>query len=75
MSLPNKLAQGRPIQVWINRQSGSTDAVPTTVLANNTGGTISAIDTSITVASVANLPTAGFFADWFRNNQLSKYCR
>jgi hypothetical protein len=60
MSLPNKLAQGRPIQVWINRQSGNTDAVPTTVLANNTGGTISAIDTSITVASVANLPTAGF---------------
>jgi hypothetical protein len=22
MSLPNKLAQGRPIQVWVNRQSG-----------------------------------------------------
>jgi hypothetical protein len=22
MSLPNKLAQGRPIQVWYNRQSG-----------------------------------------------------
>ena len=24
MSLPNKLAQGRPIQVWINRQTGAT---------------------------------------------------
>ena len=26
MSLPNKLAQGRPIQVWVNRQSGATYA-------------------------------------------------
>lgn len=60
MSLPNKLAQGRPIQVWVNRQSGTTDAVPTTTLANNTGGSVSSTATSITVASVANLPTAGF---------------
>jgi hypothetical protein len=60
MSLPNKLAQGRPIQVWINRQSGNTDAIPTTTLANNTGGSVSATATSITVASVANLPTSGF---------------
>jgi hypothetical protein len=60
MSLPNKLAQGRPIQVWINRQSGNTDAIATTVLANNDGGTISSTATSITVASVANLSTSGF---------------
>lgn len=26
-SIPNKNAQGRPIQVWINRQSGATDPV------------------------------------------------
>lgn len=60
MSLPNKLAQGRPIQVWINRQSGNTESIPTTTLANNTGGVISSTATSITVASVANLPSAGF---------------
>jgi hypothetical protein len=60
MSLPNKLAQGRPIQVWINRQSGNTDSIATTVLANNAGGTISSTATSITVASVANLSTSGF---------------
>ena len=60
MSLPNKLAQGRPIQVWINRQSGNTDAIATTTLANNTGGTISSSATSITVASIENLPSSGF---------------
>jgi hypothetical protein len=60
MSLPNKLAQGRPIQVWINRQSGNTDAIATTTLANNTGGTISSSATSITVASVVDLPSSGF---------------
>ena len=32
-TIPNKNAQGRPIQVWINRQSGATypDGVTTTV--------------------------------------------
>jgi len=27
-TIPNKLAQGRPIQVWINRRSGQTDDTP-----------------------------------------------
>jgi hypothetical protein len=27
-TIPNKLAQGRPIQVWINRQSGATNPGP-----------------------------------------------
>lgn len=27
-TIPNKLAQGRPIQVWINRQSGQTTDLP-----------------------------------------------
>jgi len=60
MSLPNKLAQGRPIQVWINRQSGNTEAIPTTVLADNYEGGISDTDTSITVANIQNLPSTGF---------------
>jgi len=60
MSLPNKLAQGRPVQVWINRQSGQTNSIASTVLANNPSNVISATTTSINVASVANLPTSGF---------------
>jgi hypothetical protein len=58
MSLPNKLAQGRPIQVYINRQSGTTNALPSTTIV----GGISSTDTSITVASVADLPSSGFLA-------------
>jgi hypothetical protein len=60
MSLPNKLAQGRPVQVWINRQSGQTNNIASTVLANNPSNVISATTTSINVASVTNLPTSGF---------------
>jgi len=56
MSLPNKLAQGRPIQVYVNRQSGSTNSVSSATIVGNIGAT----DTSITVNSVADLPSAGF---------------
>jgi len=56
MSLPNKLAQGRPIQVYVNRQSGSTNSVSSATIVGN----ISATDTSITVNSVSDLPSAGF---------------
>lgn len=55
MSLPNKLAQGRPIQVWVNRQSGQENA--TTVTLN---GAINATTTTITVSNASSLPTAGF---------------
>jgi len=58
-TIPNKLTTGRPIQVWINRQTAMTNAVATTTLANNTG-TVSATATSINVSSSANLPSAGF---------------
>ena len=57
MSIPNKLAQGRPIQMWFNRQSGQQNT--TSVVINQTGG-ISAIDTTLTLSSVANLTTSGF---------------
>lgn len=56
MTIPNKLTQGRPIQVWINRQSGATNATPSTTVS----GAITSSATTITVASVAGLPTAGF---------------
>lgn len=55
MSLPNKLAQGRPIQVWYNRQSGQENLTTVTV-----DGAITASDTTITVSNVADLATAGF---------------
>ena len=54
-TIPNKLAQGRPIQVWLNRQTGQTNAV-TTVL----NGSISATDTSITVTDASQLTSSGF---------------
>jgi hypothetical protein len=55
MSLPNKLAQGRPIQMWFNRQSGQENLSTATL-----SSTITSAATSITVSSVANLATAGF---------------
>lgn len=55
ISIPNKLAQGRPIQVWVNRQSGQENATSATLAAN-----ISATDTTITLSSVSGLASAGF---------------
>lgn len=55
MSLPNKLAQGRPIQVWYNRQSGQDNPSTVTLAAN-----ISATDTTITVSNSDSLTTSGF---------------
>jgi hypothetical protein len=55
-TIPTKNAQGRPIQVWINRQSGNTNAVLSTYL----NVSISATDTTITVDSTANLPSQGY---------------
>lgn len=55
MSIPNKLAQGRPIQVWVNRQSGQSNATSATL-----NGAISATDTTITVNNISELTTNGF---------------
>lgn len=55
MSLPNKLAQGRPIQVYINRQSGQEN-LSTALLAAD----ISSTDTTITLSSTAGLTSSGF---------------
>lgn len=54
-TIPNKLTQGRPIQVWINRQTGATN--PTSVTLN---GTITATATTITVSNASGLAAAGF---------------
>jgi hypothetical protein len=55
MSLPNKLAQGRPIQVYINRQSGQTN--PTTVVLT---ANVSSTATTINVSDATKLASAGF---------------
>ena len=54
-TIPNKLAQGRPIQVWINRQTGATNATSVTL-----NGAITATDTTITVSNASGLATTGF---------------
>ena len=56
ITIPNKNANGRPVQMWINRQSGGVASIAQTTLV----GGIDADDTTITLASVANLPTQGF---------------
>lgn len=57
-TIPNKNATGRPIQVYVNRQSGNIADIPQTTIA--AGYPISASDTTITLTSVTGLPTTGF---------------
>jgi hypothetical protein len=54
-TIPNKLTQGRPIQVWVQRLTGNSNLLTGTVQA-----TISATATTITVTSLVGIPTAGF---------------
>ncbi len=55
MSLPNKLAQGRPIQVYINRQSGQENLSDALLSAN-----ISSTATTIDLTSTSGLTSSGF---------------
>ena len=54
-TIPNKLTQGRPIQVWIQRLTGNSNLLTGTVQS-----TISATATTIPVTSLVGIPTAGF---------------
>jgi hypothetical protein len=54
-TIPNKLVQGRPIQVWVQRLTGNSNLLTGTVQAN-----ISPTDTTIPVTSLVGIPTAGF---------------
>jgi hypothetical protein len=56
MTIPNKNTTGRPVQMFVNRQSGGVASNPQTTLS----GGINSTDSTITLASVANLPTQGF---------------
>jgi hypothetical protein len=55
-TIPNKNTTGRPIQVYVNRQTGGVAAIPQATLS----GAISATDTTITLSSTSGLPTVGF---------------
>jgi len=54
-TIPNKLIQGRPIQVWVQRLSGSEST-----LAGTVDGTVTSTDTSIPISSLVGVPNAGF---------------
>lgn len=54
-TIPNKLVQGRPIQVWIQRLSGETNPTSATL-----DGAINSTDTTITLDSVDGLAGSGF---------------
>jgi hypothetical protein len=54
-TIPNKLAQGRPIQVFVQRLSGVLSPTNSTL-----SGTITATTTTITLSTVVGLPGAGF---------------
>ena len=54
-TIPNKIQQARPIQVWIQRLNGQNS---TTGLALD--GAITSTDTTITLTSTLGLPAAGF---------------
>ena len=54
-TIPNKLTTGRPIQVWVNRQSGQTNVTTSLVSV-----AVTSTATTITLDDVTTLPAAGF---------------
>lgn len=54
-TIPNKLANGRPIQVWINRQTAQTNTTSITLAS-----TITSTATTVPLSSVSGLTTTGF---------------
>ena len=55
MSLPNKLAQGRPIQYWFNRQSGQENLSDKVLAAN-----VTSTSTTIQLSSLDGITSSGF---------------
>jgi hypothetical protein len=54
-TIPNKLSQARPIQVWVQRLSGETNPTNSVLV-----GAITSTDTTITLSTVVGLAGAGF---------------
>ena len=55
ITIPNKNAQGRPIQVWINRQSGASNNTTIT-----TAEALDSTETTITLSTTVGLAEFGF---------------
>ena len=77
-TIPNKLAQGRPIQVWVQRLSGQVAPTGATLALS-----VNSSNTNIQLSSTANLPTAGFiridsediYYGWLDGNNLGGVVR
>jgi hypothetical protein len=77
-TIPNKLQQARPIQVWIQRLSGQVSPANATL-----SSTINSTTTTITLSSTASLPSAGFVRidsedilyQWLNGNSLGGVVR
>jgi hypothetical protein len=54
-TIPNKLSQARPIQVWVQRLSGETNPTSSVLV-----GAINSTDTTITLNTVIGLAGSGF---------------
>jgi hypothetical protein len=54
-TIPNKNATGRPIQVWVNRQTGDSNTTTATLTS-----TINSTITTIPITGVSQLPSSGF---------------
>jgi hypothetical protein len=54
-TIPNKITQARPIQIWIQRYNGQTSPVSSTLTT-----TITSTSTEIVLSDVTGLPAAGF---------------
>jgi len=54
-TIPNKLSQARPIQVWVQRLSGETNPTNSVLV-----GAITSTDTTITLNTVVGLAGSGF---------------
>ena len=54
-TIPNKITQARPIQIWIQRYNGQTSPVSSTLTA-----TITSTSDTIVLSDVTGLPAAGF---------------
>jgi len=65
-TLPNKLQQARPIQVWVQRLNAQTYSTSSAFLAQN----LASNDTTIYLTNVLGLPAAGFVKI---NNEVISY--
>jgi hypothetical protein len=54
-TIPNKLQQARPIQIWIQRMDGQTNLVASTVTT-----AVTTTDSTIALSNINPLPSAGF---------------